>query len=85
MQVAHRVGHVVSFSAQHDRSRGCGEKEIKNELGHERVVSGRQRRPNVFYGSESYQLLLELLVLILAMVSIFSVSTILSIYHQRNR
>jgi hypothetical protein len=33
MQVAHRVGHVVSFSAQHDRSRGCGEKELKNEFG----------------------------------------------------
>jgi hypothetical protein len=71
MQVAHSVGHVVSFSAQNDRSKGCGEKEIKNELGHEREVSGRQRRPNVLDAFESFlqnrlhPLLANLVVLLL--------------------
>jgi hypothetical protein len=39
------VGHVVSFSKQRDRSKGCGEKEIKNELGTNNV-SANQRFAN---------------------------------------
>lgn len=63
---------VVNFSSN-DKRRGI-------------VRGGREKRnvTNVFY-FENYRTVLEILIVILSMVAIFSVSTLLSLYLQRSR